>query len=64
MASRKENLYLRAAGLWPLQIWVPDVRKQGFAAECRRQSLSLRDDPHERQTLDWLDAAADTAGWV
>lgn len=54
---------LRAAGLRPIQIWVPDTRREGFAAECRRQSLLLRDDPHERETLDWLATAADTEGW-
>lgn len=32
---------MRAAGLRPLQIWVPDSRKAGFAAECRRQSLII-----------------------
>ena len=54
---------LRASGLRPLQIWVPDTRRPGFAEECRRQSLALRDDPHERETLEWLDATADTEGW-
>lgn len=28
---------MRAAGLRPVQIWVPDTRAAGFAAECRRQ---------------------------
>ena len=51
---------LRAAGLRPVQIWVPDTRRPGFAEECRRQSLLLRDDPHEREILDWIEAAADT----
>lgn len=54
---------LRAAGLRPLQIWVPDTRRPGFAAECRRQSLLVRDDPHEQETMDWLDEARDTDGW-
>lgn len=54
---------LRAAGLRPLQIWVPDTHRPGFAEECRRQSLSLRNDPQERETLEWLDAVADTKGW-
>jgi hypothetical protein len=54
---------LRRAGLRPLQIWVPDTRRPGFAEECRRQSLSLRDDPHEQETLDWLEAVGDTEGW-
>lgn len=30
---------LRASGLRPIQIWVPDTRQPGFAEECRRQSL-------------------------
>jgi Antitoxin MazE-like len=29
---------LRAAGLRPVQLWVPDTRTAGFAEECRRQS--------------------------
>jgi len=54
---------LRRAGLRPMQIWVPDRRQPGFAEECRRQSLLLRDDPHERETLDWLESVADAKGW-
>lgn len=55
---------LRAAGLRPVQIWVPDARRPGFAEECRRQSRMLRGDPHEAETLAWLQAAADTDGWA
>lgn len=33
---------LRAAGLRPIQIWVPDTRAPGFADECRRQSDLIR----------------------
>lgn len=36
---RKRREHLKAAGLRPLQIWVPDTRRPGFAEECRRQSL-------------------------
>jgi hypothetical protein len=32
---------LRAAGLRPVQIWVPDTRTPGFAEECRRQSALI-----------------------
>jgi hypothetical protein len=46
-----------------VQIWVPDTRADGFAAECRRQSLLLRHDAAEVQTLAWLAEAADTEGW-
>lgn len=61
--TKRHRAALRAAGLRPIQIWVPDTRREGFAAECRRQSLLLRDDLHERETLEWLAAAADTEGW-
>lgn len=32
---------LRAAGLRPVQLWVPDTSAPGFAEECRRQSLLI-----------------------
>jgi hypothetical protein len=35
---QKRRDELRAAGLRPIQIWVPDTRRPGFAEECRRQS--------------------------
>lgn len=60
----KHRAKLRAAGLRPVQIWVPDTRRSGFAEECRRQALALREDPAERDALAWLAEAADTEGWV
>ena len=35
---REHRQRLRAQGLRPLQIWVPDVNAEGFAAEAHRQS--------------------------
>lgn len=35
---QKRRDALRAAGLRPIQIWVPDTRQPGFAEECRRQA--------------------------
>ena len=60
---QKHRTGLRASGLRPVQIWVPDTRRPGFAEECRRQSRQLLDDPLEQETLEWLAAAADTTGW-
>lgn len=60
---QKHRAALRASGLRPVQIWVPDTRRAGFAEECRRQSLILRGDAHEQETADWLEAAADRQGW-
>lgn len=38
---RKHRKALRASGLRPVQIWVPDIRAPGFAEECRRQARSV-----------------------
>jgi len=54
---------LREAGLRPVQIWVPDTRKPGFAEECRRQSSLLKEDPLEQDVLDWIEQAANMDGW-
>lgn len=35
---QKHRAALRESGLRPVQIWVPDTRRAGFAEECRRQS--------------------------
>ncbi len=61
---RKHRESLRAQGLRPIQIWVPDTRKPGFAEEARRQSLAVRNDPQEKETLDWIEKAMDYSGWV
>lgn len=62
---QKRRDALRAAGLRPVQIWVPDTRRPGFAEECRRQSLVVaRADAADRDLMDLLDAAlADTGAW-
>lgn len=60
---RKHREALRAAGFRPVQIWVPDVRRPGFAAECRRQSRLLRGDPAEAESLGWVAAVTYTRGW-
>jgi hypothetical protein len=54
---------LRKAGLRPVQIWVPDARKAGFADECRRQSRSLLGDRQETEIVEWLDQVADRDDW-
>ncbi|MHB8466912.1 MAG: antitoxin MazE family protein [Acidimicrobiales bacterium] len=38
---RRHRDRLRAQGLRPVQIWVPDVRSPGFAAEAHRQSVAV-----------------------
>lgn len=60
---RKHREGLRAAGLRPVQIWVPDTRRAGFAAECRRQSLRIARQGDDAETQRWLEQVADTDGW-
>ena len=38
---RNHRARLRAAGLRPIQIWVPDTRSANFRAEAHRQSLAV-----------------------
>jgi hypothetical protein len=56
---------LRAAGLRPIQIWVPDVRSPEFAAEAARQSLAVANSPTEKEDQDFVDAISEGAldGW-
>jgi hypothetical protein len=61
---RKHRRELRKAGLKPVQIWLPDTRSSAFRRKCRKESLSLRGDPHEKQILDWVARASDLDGWV
>jgi hypothetical protein len=56
---QKRRNTLRAAGLRPVQIWVPDTRRPGFAAECRRQSaLVAKADQSDMDLSDFMEAAA------
>jgi hypothetical protein len=55
---------LRAMGLRPLQIWVPDTRRKGFAEECSRQSRSIANDPHEQEVMDWIETVSESDGWT
>lgn len=62
---QKRREALRAAGLRPVQIWVPDTRRPGFAAECRRQAMLVAvADRGDADLSDFMDAAlADLDEW-
>jgi hypothetical protein len=51
---------LRRRGLRPIQIWVPDTRAPGFAAEARRQSRLVAAAPDFDEVMDFLER---TAAW-
>ncbi len=47
---------LRAQGLRPIQVWVPDVRAPEFAAEAHRQSAAIAASEHEADDQAFVDA--------
>ena len=60
---QKHREGLRAAGLRPVQIWIPDTRAPGFAEECRRQTaLMAAADRADPELTDFLDAAFEDLG--
>ncbi len=63
---QKHRINLRASGLRPVQIWVPDVRQPTFSQECHRQTtLAAASDLRDSGLDDWMDAAiADIDGWA
>jgi hypothetical protein len=56
---QKHRKALRAAGLRPIQIWVPDVRSKRFAAQAHRQSLAVANSPHEKDDQAFIDSISD-----
>ena len=49
---------LRAKGLRPIQIWVPDTRSSAFKTEAHRQSLIVARSLHSQRDQDFIDAIA------
>lgn len=52
---------LRAQGLRPLQIWVPDVTSRSFRAQAHRQSLAVAQSRQARADQDFVDAISTDA---
>ena len=56
---------MRAAGMRPVQFWVPDTRLPGFAADVRMQCLALKGDSHEAEAIGFAQGAAgQVEGWT
>lgn len=49
---------LRAQGLRPIQIWVPDVRATSFKAEAHRQSVAVAASAHAGKDQAFIDAVS------
>jgi Protein of unknown function (DUF3018) len=55
---RAHRARLRASGLRPIQIWVPDTRSARFAAEAHRQSQLVAGSDHAEEDQAFVDAIA------
>jgi len=56
---QKHRQALRAAGLRPIQIWVPDVRSKSFATQARKQSRAIAKSAQEQEDLAFIASLAD-----
>jgi hypothetical protein len=61
---RKHRQSLRAQGLRPIQIWVPDTRQPGFAEEVHRQCQAVNDPEHDKEIFDFIDAVMADTEWT
>jgi hypothetical protein len=50
-------------GMRLLRLWVPDTHRPEFAKEAARQSALLRNDPQEKEVLQFIEDVADFSGW-
>ncbi len=55
---RKHRERLRAQGLRPIQIWVPDVRAASFRSQAHRQSLAVAASSHSQDDQAFIDAVS------
>jgi len=64
---REHRQRLRAMGLRPVQIWVPDVNSPEFKAEAHRQSLAVARSAREPEDQAFIDAISiwpgDNSDW-
>ena len=56
---RRHRERLRAQGLRPVQLWVPDTRSAAFRAEARRQSELLAASAHGAEDQAFVDAISE-----
>ena len=56
VVAQEHRQRLRAQGMRPIQIWVPDVHAAKFAEEARRQSLLVAHSPEEVEIQAFIDS--------
>ena len=60
---RKHREKMKAAGLKPVTIWVPDVNAPGYEENIRRQCELINASEDSDIVLDGLEKLWDTTGW-
>lgn len=50
---------LRAQGMRPVQMWVPDVRSDAFRVAAHRQSLAVARSKHAQDDQAFIDSISD-----
>lgn len=61
MRARRQRL--RAAGLRPVQYWVPDLRNPRIRAAIRKEAAQLDRHPENAAIDAWIEAVVDPADW-
>jgi len=56
---RRYRERLKAKGLRQIHLWVPDTASPRFQEELRRQMALIEGSAEDRETLDFIEAAAD-----
>lgn len=54
----KRRAALRAQGLRPKQIWVPNVHSPEFKEQARQAALAVANSPHEADDQAWVDSVS------
>ena len=60
---RKHREKMKAAGLKPVTIWVPDVNSPEFRARVAREIELINADPESERVMEEMLALADFSDW-
>jgi hypothetical protein len=60
---RKHREKMKAAGLKPVTIWVPDVNAPGYREEIRRQCKLINASADSERVIDEMLSVADFSDW-
>jgi hypothetical protein len=60
---RKHREKMKAAGLKPVTIWVPDVNAPGYRKEIRRQCELINASADSERVIDEMLSVADFSDW-